>query len=250
MDLSKSIADKIKLSASASRKRQDVIKFFGSKVLQSLEDAGANVQAPQVPVPDMSGPVANAAPEDANAEQAPQDNGQQPQQQPQQAPQDNGQTKDLSQGRPVSKIDDMPANKQAYFLNMALREVKNIIEMASFNLNNSLKKGRPVITDVYFDRNGSGSVDVVIPFEYESDEQNKEDFSNVTGAFDMELRSEYKDLVSYKITTPTLSHPEVSIEITITIPQALMKEINVGGFDTRTKVLSKYVENLVRKELM
>lgn len=245
MDLSKSIADNIKLSAAVSKKRQDVIEFFGSKVLQSLEEAGANVQAPQVPVPDMSSPIAAPAPEEAQPEQPTQDNAQ-PQVTP--APQDNGQP--APQGKPISKVDDMPANKQAYFLALALREVKNIIEMANFNLGNSLQKGRPTITDVYFDRNGSGSVDVVIPFEYESDEQNKEDFSNVTGAFDMELRSEFKDLVSYKINTPTLSHPEVSIEITVTIPQALMKEINVGGFDTRTKVLSKYVENLIRKELM
>lgn len=157
--------------------------------------------------------------------------------------------KEEAENKAPSKIDEMPPNKQIYFISLALRDIKNIIDVANFNLNGSLKKQKPVITEVYFNRDGSGSVDVTIPFEYTPKEEGKEDFSDVTGAFDLELRPEYKELVAYKVITPTVKHPEVSIEMTITLPKAYLQSIDATNFNTRNKVLTKNVEGLLKKEL-
>lgn len=230
MNLKSFMADKVKSSVTDSMKQRDrMVNLFASSVVQALNEGDIPVgEKPMMEDLRDNPPERNMQKE-----------------QPKEAPKDS-----KPQEKPQSKIDGMSADKQAYFITLALRDIKNIIEVANFNLKNALRKSRPSITDVYFDRNGSASVDVVVPFDYQSEEANKEDFSNITGAFDLELRNEYKDLVSYKVSTPTVSHPQVSLELTITIPKALMQEIGVGNYDTRTKVLAKFVDNLIKKELI
>lgn len=147
------------------------------------------------------------------------------------------------------KIDSMEPDKQAYFLALALRDVKNIVDVANFNMKGALKPGLPVITNMYAQRDGSAIVDIHMPFSDGRENPNKEDLNNIDGAFDMKLREEYAEIVEYRINKPTISNPEVSVDLTLTIPKALLDSIGANNFDTRTKVIKKYVESLVRKEL-
>lgn len=142
-------------------------------------------------------------------------------------------------------IEMMDPDKQAYYLGLAVREVQNIVEMANFNLGNALTQGKPAITNMFFERNGNASVDVHIPFEMEM----RDDYSEVSGAFALELRKEYKDLVTYNVTMPTATKPSVSVDVTLTIPGALLSSIGADNFDSRTKVLQKYIDGLLKKSL-
>lgn len=145
----------------------------------------------------------------------------------------------------VSAIDSMPPDKQAYYISLALREVQSIIETANFNLGGPLQQGKPTIQGMYFERDGSAGVDVVVPFTVEA----LDDYSSVSSAFNLELRKEYKDLVKYTVKMPTVAKPNAAVELDIRIPGALLTSIGADKFDTRTKVLQKYMEGALKKEL-
>ena len=145
----------------------------------------------------------------------------------------------------TSGIETMEPDKQAYYLGLAVREVQSLVEMANFNLGNALTQGKAAVTNMFFERNGTASVDVHIPFETEV----RDDYSEMSGAFSLELRKEYKDLVTYNVTLPTATKPSVSVDITLTIPAALLASIGADQYDSRTKVLQKYIEGLLKKSL-
>lgn len=142
-------------------------------------------------------------------------------------------------------IETMDADKQAYYVNLALREVQSIVEMANFNLGNALTQGKPTISNMFFESDGKSQVEIHLPFEMEA----RDDYSEVTGAFSLELRKEYADLVTYKVKMPTATNPGVAVDITLTVPAALLASIGADKYDTRTKVLQKYIEGLLKKSL-
>ena len=142
-------------------------------------------------------------------------------------------------------IETMDADKQAYYVSLALREVQSIVEMANFNLQNALTQGKPSITNMFFESSGASQVEIHLPFEMEA----RDDYSEVSGAFSLELRKEYADLVTYKVKMPTATNPGVAVDITLTIPSALLSSIGADKYDTRTKVLQKYIEGLIKKSL-
>ena len=143
-------------------------------------------------------------------------------------------------------IDTMAPDKQAYYVSLALREIKNIIEVANFNLEGALTPGKPIVNNMYFEKDGKAIIEVHVPFDMEVQ---GDDFSNVSGAFNLELRKEYADLVTYNVKLPTVAKPSVAVDLTITLPSALCTSIGADKFDTRTKVLQKYMEGLLKKEL-
>lgn len=199
--------------------RSKVTTIFANAVANSLEDAGA-----------------------LEKKEAPKDQ--------QEGQQDNPKGQQGGMENPVpKKIDAMEPDKQAYFIALALREVKNIIDVANFNLKNALKQEKPTITNMFFQRDNSAVVDITVPFSYAGENPNKEDFANVDSAFDLELRKEYAEMVEYKINKPSISNPDVSVDLSLTLPKGLLDSIGANKFDTRTKVVTKYVESLVKKEL-
>lgn len=146
----------------------------------------------------------------------------------------------------TKNIDTMAPDKQAYYMSLALREVKNIVEVANFNLEGALSMGKPLVSNMYFGREGGAQIEVHVPFEMEVQ---GEDFTNVSNAFSLELRKEYAELVTYTVKLPTAAKPSVAVDLTLNMPSALCQSIGADKFDSRTKVLQKYVEGLLKKEL-